>query len=499
MSFSDLLAQWVSGTSLWDAGAGVVVDLALIAVAYAFIPPRERHRLRLAGGLLLLHVAVLIPAPFLGDPSQRWTRLVALFLLLASLSRAGFLLVVDGVVERRLGRDVPQIFRDLVQVTLFIFAGLVTLGEGGVDLSSLLATSALITAVIGLSLQETLGNTIAGLAMQAQPPFAVGDWIEMEGGRIGQVTSVGWRSITIWTNDEVEVSVPNGMLAKGAVINYSRPSTVIRRTVKVAAPYSEPPHHVEAVLLDAIAGVPGVLTTPGPSVVTGLFGESGIEYQLRFYITDFRIRDPIDSLVRDRLWYAFRRESIKIPYPSQDLYIHPVHDPRVQEDAEERVSERITALSHVDFLADLPGDALRDLALGARRKPYGVGETILEQGATGDEFFVIRRGEVAVLVGGNEVARLPTGAFFGEMSLMTGAPRSATIRAVTPCELVVVNKPSMQEVLETYPLVVERITAVLAARAVSLNEASIRAGGTADPASTQPALVRRIRDFFKLA
>ena len=161
-------------------------------------------------------------------------------------------------------------------------------------------------------------------------------------------------------------------------------------------------------------------------------------------------------------------------------------------------AERVAALSHVDFLADLPGDALRDLALGARRKPYAAGELILEQGESGDEFFVIRRGEVAVIVGGHEVVRLPEGGFFGEMSLMTGAPRSATIRAVTPCELVVVNKPSMQEVLQTYPVVVERITAVLARRTTSLQDAAARSGEPSGAPIGQPALVRRIRDFFKL-
>lgn len=498
MRFADLLAQWVSGMSLVGAGLAVGMDLAVIGVARALMPASERRRLRLALGLLLAHVVVLAPVPFLVGDAQRIARLAALFLLLSSMGRAGFLLVLDGIVEPRLGRNVPQIFRDLLQVTLFAFAGLATLAEGGVDLSSLLATSALITAVVGLSLQETLGNTIAGLAMQAQPPFAVGDWIEIDGGRIGQVTSVGWRSITIWTNDDIEISVPNGLLAKGAVLNYSRPSPAVRRTIRVSAPYTEPPHHVEAVLLDAIVGVPGVLLTPPPQVFTSTFGDSGIEYQLRYFINEFRLRDPIDSLVRDRAWYAFRRENIKIPYPSRDVYVHTASDGRGSEDAEERVAERVAALSHVDFLADLPGDALRDLALGARRKPYAAGELILEQGESGDEFFVIRRGEVAVIVGGHEVVRLPEGGFFGEMSLMTGAPRSATIRAVTPCELVVVNKPSMQEVLQTYPVVVERITAVLARRTTSLQDAAARSGEPSGAPIGQPALVRRIRDFFKL-
>lgn len=495
VSFSQILTAWLSGMSLWAAGAGIVADLLIILSAGWIMPAGDRHRLRLALMLLGLHVAVLLPAPLLAAEASRWFRLVALFLLLSSFARAGFLLIMDGVVQRRLGSSVPQIFRDLLQVTLFAFAGLATLAQAGVDLSSLLATSALITAVVGLSLQETLGNTIAGVAMQAQPPFAVGDWIELDGGRIGQVTYVGWRSITLWTSDDTEITVPNGMLAKGAILNYSRPAGVTRRIVNVVAPYSEPPHHVEAVLLDAITAVPGVLANPAPQVVTGGFGASGIEYQVRFFITEFRIRDPIDSLVRDRIWYAFRREGITMPYPTQNIYWHQAaeRDPHADE---EPVHDRMVTLGRVDFLAALPEQSLRDLALSARRKPYGAGELIIEQGDLGEEFYVIRRGEVAVLSGDRQLARLSEGQFFGEMSLMTGAPRSATIRAIGPCEMVVINKPSMQEVLESHPELVLRITAALESRAPLPGEV---AGPGGQGAVTLRPLIHRIRDFFKLA
>ncbi len=497
MSLSTLLTQWVSGMSWWAAGAGIVVDLVIIGVAAVLVPHTEKRNLRLALGLLGLHVALLLPLPLLSASAQNVLRLSALFMLLASLARASFLLLMDGVIERRLKRDVPQIFRDLLQVMLFVFAGLATLSSGGVDLSSLLATSAVITAVIGLSLQETLGNTIAGLAMQAQPPFVVGDWVELEGGKIGQVTSVGWRAITLLTTDDVEINLPNGILAKGAVMNYSRPTLVVRRAVKVSAPYSELPHHVESVLLDAIVGVPGVLAAPAPHVITGNFGESGIEYQLRFFITDFRNRDGIDSLVRDRIWYAFRRECITIPYPTHELFIHHAGEPKQRQEAEDRLQDRLVALGRVDFLAELPEDALRDLALAARRKPYASGELILEQGESGDEFFVIRKGKVAVLSGTREIATLEAGQFFGEMSLMTGAPRSATVRADGPCELVVIHKPSMKEVLETHPQVVDRMTAVLEARAHTLHD--VEEAAAAEGVGGQRALVSRIRDFFKLA
>lgn len=498
MNLDELHAHWVERISGWSDGAGLLVAVVLIAAAAVALPRGERHRVRLAIALAAGHAIALVVRPLLADAALPGLRLIAVFLLLASIARAGFLLLMDGVVTRRLGRAVPQIFRDLLQVTLFVLAGLTTLSIGGVDLSSLLATSALITAVVGLSLQETLGNTIAGVAMQAQPPFEVGDWIELDGGRVGRVTSVGWRAITLHTNDDVEVSLPNAMLAKAAITNYSRPSPAVRRVMRISAPYSEPPHHVEAVLLDAIAGIPGVLAEPMPTVVTAGFGDSGMEYQLRYFIDDFLMRDTTDGLVRDRVWYAFRRTHITVPYPTQTLLVHAQGSEQFERESEGRLMERVSALARVDFLAELPPPALRELALGARRKPYAAGEPIIEAGQPGDEFYILRRGEVAVLSGERELARLGPGQFFGEMSLLTGAPRSATVRTLTPCELIVIHKPSMQEVLETYPAVVDRITSVLETRVDALNRAAPEPSPS-DATAARGPLVDRIREFFKLA
>lgn len=498
MNLHRITEQWLRGLSDWSDGAGVLVAALVIAAAAIALPRGERHKLRLAMALAAGHAGALLMRPFVSHGARSSLFLVATFLLLASLARAGFLFVMDGIVTRRLGRAVPQIFRDLLQVTLYVLAGLTTLSTGGVDLSSLLATSALITAVVGLSLQETLGNTLAGVAMQAQPPFQLGDWIEFDGGRIGQVTSVGWRAITLRTNDDVEVSVPNAMLAKAAVTNYSRPTPAVRRTLRLSAPHSEPPHHVEAVLLDAIAGVPGVLSSPPASVVTAGFGDSGMEYQVRYFIDDFQARDTTDSMVRDRIWYAFRRTRIPIPYPTQTLYIHEQTAAQLERESEGRLLERVDALSRVDFLAELPPAALRDLAMGARRKPYAAGELVIEAGQPGNEFYIVRRGEVAVYAGDREIARLGPGQFFGEMSLLTGAPRAATVRTRAPSELIVIHKPSMQEVLESYPAVVERITSVLEARADTLHRTEHPAL-VIDAEAHRGPLVERIREFFKLA
>src|SRR5690606_39397019 len=112
-----------------------------------------------------------------------------------------------------------------------------------VEPASLLATSALLTAVIGLSLQETLGNLFAGLAIQAERPFEVNDWIQFDEHRhrVGRVVEINWRATKVETSDRVILTVPNGVLARAPIMNFSRPTALVRRSVYVDAPFDAPP------------------------------------------------------------------------------------------------------------------------------------------------------------------------------------------------------------------------------------------------------------------
>src|SRR6185369_7136693 len=147
---------------------------------------------------------------------------------------------------------------DLTQAVVYVIVVLLTLRLMGVEPTSLLTTSALLTAVIGLALQDTLGNLVSGLALQMQRPFEVGDWIQFDQDprQVGQVTEVNWRATTLMTSDLVEVIVPNAFLAKAQIRNYSRPSTVSRRSVSVQGPYDESPHRVQDAIARALKGTP---------------------------------------------------------------------------------------------------------------------------------------------------------------------------------------------------------------------------------------------------
>jgi small-conductance mechanosensitive channel len=495
---------------LLSSGAlGIGVTLALL-VLLAFTLPRASRRLLTAPAALLGGHILLLLARLPLDPASMTARVLAvigLFLLLTALGRAAFLLIIDVGLGARLKRPLPRIFRDIIQALVFIGVALITLRSAGVEPGSLLTTSALLTAVVGLSLQETLGNLFAGLSIQAQRPFEVGDWIQIEPDPrlIGRVIEINWRATTVLTLDHVELIIPNGTLAKTAIRNFTKPSPVSRRIIEVQVSYTTSPRQVQQVLLSCVHGVAGIRPEPPPFVLTSKFADSGINYVLQFFIDDFSLRDRIESAVRQRIWFAFQRAHISIPYPTHTIHMYDTSaDSLARGDAAEH-ARRVQALRGVDFLAALPAVSIERLATLAKPCHYMLGEVIIRQGEASQEFFIIEAGEVSVLFGRGdasvaEVARLGPGKFFGEMSLMTGERRAATIQATADCELIKVDKDSFHEILAAAPHLAERITQVLVERQAALEEnLSARTARTrAETEAKSHALLSRIRLFFSL-
>ncbi len=492
-------------------GVGVLIAALLIIALRLLLPRDERRRIRVPLYLLLANVALVVfralvpfPGASLQPPPIDAVHVAAAFFLLACIGRAGFLLAVDWLLGRRLARPLPKIFRDIIQVFVYISVAFSILPMVHVQPGQILTTSALLTAVIGLSLQETLGNLFAGLAIQAQHPFEIGDWIQFEIDEklTGRVTEINWRATKVMTNDQVEVIIPNGTLAKAPIRNYTQPTRVSRRTVVVQGAYEAPPHEVHEALVEAVTGSPGVLTSPAPEVTLQSFADSGVEYWVRFFVEDYAHRHQIDGRVRSRIWYAFQRHGISIPFPIRDVRSRDMNIEEAR-DATEMLAERERALRTIDFLAGLPTEAMAHLTRRARSVPYAEGEKIIRQGDEGDELFIVHRGEVSVVLGTDsrvtEVARLGPGKFFGEMSLITGERRTATVRAIGPCELLVVGHEEMRELFEMVPDLAERISEVIARRQAQLDERNSRPGeAKAKVQEHSHMLLNRIKSFFSL-
>lgn len=483
---------------------GLPVAFLLLVLAAVLLPRGERKRARQGAILLALSVGFGVAHLFFPHEAsvERILLFAATFCLLASMGRSIVLLALDVAIERRTARSTPRIFRDLSTGATYLLVGLIALRAIGVEPGSILTTSALLTAVIGLAMQDTLGNLVSGLALQMQRPFDVGDWIEVGNGeQAGRVTEVTWRATSVMTLDHVEVILPNASLAKAAIRNYSRPSTVSRRRVAVGISYSAPPADVQEVLAAAAADTPGVLASPAAAARTRNFGESAVEYEVLFFIDDFGRALWIDAAVRDRIHYALARRGIEIPYPTRTLVTKAPANLAQGRDAER--ARRHAILAALDFARPLPDDALSLLADRATLRVYGPGEAIVHRGDPSRELFVIERGTVGIEVprengGMAEVARLESGHTFGEMGLMTGEPRSATVRARTMCHLVVIDHDAFHDVLASHPEVVERMGTILARRQAQL-DAAPTSNAPAQPVEERSRrLISQIREFFKL-
>lgn len=487
------------------------VGLALAALLLVSLPfvlaKEERGRIRLPVALFLVHlvlVAVRSVVPAEMRDADRLIVVLEVFFLFGTITRSAYLLLLHALLVRTLGREPPKIVRDLLQALLWTGVVLLTLNAAGVSPTSILTTSALLTAVVGLSLQDTLGNLFAGLALQLQAPFRVGDWIAFDDDERhwGRVVEMNWRAVKVVTLAQVEMVVPNGTLATSALTNFTAPTPAARREVTVFATPERSPEEVTAVLLGALGDAEGVVRRPAPDVLLRAFHERGIEYELRYFVEAFGRRERVDSAVRSRVWYALQRAGIEVPAPRRTVTLHEVTEETREHEAEHAVESRESALHGIDFLAHLPDAALHTLAESAETRLFAPGERIVREGDAGEELFVIRRGGVRIEIGAQhrEVARIGPGQFFGEMSLMTGEERRATVRALEETELLALDRACLQPVLESQPELAQKISEVLAERRRNLDANAVMdaAKSYADQSRESLLILDRIKKFFSL-
>ena len=397
-------------------GVGIALAIVMIVALRVLLPASQRRTLKIPVVMLLLHLLAIAIMPAIPGESgaHEWLAVAALFTVFAAIGNSAFLIVVDWFVGIRLRKPFPRIFRDIIAVLVYVAISIVTLRASGVEPGSLLTTSALLTAVIALSLQETLGNLLAGLALEAQKPFAVGDWIQFDSDprNTGRVIEMNWRATKVMTTDGVEIIVPNGTLAKLPIFNYSQPDPVFRQRVVFGAPYDVPPARVQDVVSRAVQGTPGVLDDPAPQVLVQGYAASAIEYVVLFHVREFGSRLGIQSQVLSRIWYGMARGGIPFPYDVLDVNMRDAsRQAEIERDA--RIAGREADIRQVEFLSVLPEAVIRTLAERTRTRLFMAKEPVIAQGDEGDELFVVRRGEVAVAVSRDgaedEVARLGPG------------------------------------------------------------------------------------------
>ena len=176
--------------------------------------------------------------------------------------------------------------------------------------------------VIGLALQDTLGNLFSGIALLFERPFTEGDWIEVDSVK-GKVIEINWRSVHILTRELEMLVIPNAVLAGATIRNYRRPQRLHVEVVEVGFSYNDPPNKVKQVMKEIALSTKGVLERPEPVVQTISYDDSSIGYKVRLFLSDYdRVPQIRDEFVT-RVWYAAERYNLNIPFPIRTLYHNP--------------------------------------------------------------------------------------------------------------------------------------------------------------------------------
>lgn len=402
--------------------------------------------------------------------------------------------LVFYVFRRRKGYEPPSLMRDLFSLVLFITA-LTLILKYNTDLSfaALLPGSALLGVILGLALQDTLGNLFSGISLHADKPFQVGDVITV-GKFTGMVMSITWRAVKIKTFSNHIVLVSNSSIAKESIEVCPRDGQNAR-IVFFAAAYNDSPVKVVHAVREAIRECDNVLRYMTPVVRIRNLGDSAVEYEVKYWLSDYARYNDTDALIRQRIWYAFRRNGLTFAFPTRTILME--HYGVKEDDGDmETTSERLSA---VDIFAPLSSDELNALALDAKGRVFAPGETIIRAGDSGSSMFVVHHGSVDVRVDSNgmqrTIKRLAEGDFFGEMALFTGEPRTANVVAAEETKVLEIGHDAMKHLFDTNPDLVESLSLTITERRAGLAEHSNAPVGEDD---TPEGVLSKIKRFFRL-
>ena len=409
------------------------------------------------------------------------------------------LFVWQGMVERRTGQPAPRLIVALVRLLVFlVFIALVAVYVFDKTITALIVSSGAVGIVIGFALQRTINDFFSGVALNVEGPFKVGHWIELD-GTAGRVVERTWRAVHLVTLDNVSVIVPNSVLSERQFLNYNMPDRPIRTHLPVALEYAVPVPDAKRMLLAAVRAASGVLHAPSPDVLVTAFGDDGVEYQVRFYVhsyPDMNIAtDAVAASISRHMWQA----GIGVPYPKRDVYFAQMPARHL-----DRRTDRESLLARTDLFESLEAAEIQSLGSALRQRRVDAGTDVVRQGEEGNSLFVVVDGLFEVRQESNglcrAVARLEPGQCFGEMSLLSGEPRSATVTALTEGTLFELASAGLSPVMQRRPEIAETLSRILVERQDrNRQDAPSESLATARSTPRRAAeLVRRIRLFFSL-
>lgn len=471
------------------ANIGIQLQLPLLLLMSLLLLRNPRTEFSSLRNTLILYCAGLLAlvsaAPMLRmgwTDSAEITRQVSVLLIGLALIRLGGMTLFRVLIPAT-ALAPPRILEDLVVFIAYIVWGMVRLSYVGLELSSIVTTSAVITAVLAFSMQDTLGNILGGMALQLDDSIHVGDWIQVD-DVVGRIVDIRWRSTSVETRNWETVVIPNSILMKVKFRILGRRTdqpTQWRRWIWFNVGFEVSPRRVMRVVEEALAraNVPAVAGDPPPNCVTMDIGESYVRYAVRYWLTDLFVDDPTDSAIRSRIHAALKRANIPFALPAQNMHMIETGEKLETRVQDLNVRNRVTMLRKVTLFSSLNDDELHQVAGNLLYAPFVAGDVVTPQGAVAHWLYILVEGSVEVVLDTERgqhrsLARIDAGGadcVFGEMGLLTGAPRSASVVALTDVECYRLDKAGFEAVMHARPAIADEISHIIAEREADLSAA----------------------------
>jgi small-conductance mechanosensitive channel/CRP-like cAMP-binding protein len=403
-------------------------------------------------------------------------------------------------------RRIPRILTEFVVALSLIGYAIYRLNAVGVNLASVITTSAILGA-LAFSAQETLTNVWGGIAIQLEKSCRIGDWVRIE-GVTGQVVSIRWRYMAIATITNETILIPNSTLMKNRITVVARRGeerTPWKRLVAFDVEFGYPPAHVIEHVSAALAHAQIPFIVPGtqPDVACIGFKETGIEYQVAYDLADAGNYWLADSQILVHVYAALMRQGIGIPFPRRIIEVRGDERPGI---ALRESHHRLAVLGAMDLFSSLTDEERARLARQLSTLVYIRDEIIFRAGEPADSLYLLAQGHVDVIgedpKGGQvKLATLDAPTYFGEMGLLLGQPRAATVVAAGEAICHRIDKRGFDAIIRARPELAEMLAKVLAERQAA-NDATLQALDvemrTQRHVSRTKELVRKIQQFFGL-
>lgn len=414
-------------------------------------------------------------------------------------------LLCGAWLARRRKIQIPIILRQLGGVFVILIVGSCILKWGyRQELTGLLATSGIAAVILGFAMQDLLSNVIAGFSIHMTRAYRVGDWLLLgEKGERAEVIEINWRSTRLVNNDRVSYELPNSDVVKNRIINLNYPTPEHGIRLRIGLDYDVPPALAKQALLTAAVNARGVIAAPTPVVFLCEFGDHSIIYELRVWMRDASLYNQTCDDIHTAFWYELKRRDIRIPFPIHSLEIRKPNEPSYFTDAKVRAAEIVSGKA----LDCLTSEEANSLVKSGRVVLFGPSEALVTLGDSGDSMFVILEGEVQVSgksASGSQVAlaKLGPGECFGEISLLTGEPRNATVCALADTLVLEIRKQDISPLIEANPALAGRLAELLDRRQFERHavlQQNTEHSASHSRSTQSRSLTERIRAFFSIS